>query len=74
MREYIPNTMSYNRFVELQQKAMLALAVFVKMRYLSQCSGISSIDSAKVSVCNNKIIRRNKVFKEGSKAGKSTMG
>jgi hypothetical protein len=74
MRGYFPNTVSYNRFVELQQKAMLVLAVFVKTQCLSQCNGISFIDSTKVAVCNNKRIRRNKVFKEISEVGKSTMG
>lgn len=74
MREYFPNTVSYNRFVELQKKSLFALAIFVKTNCLSKCSGISFIDSTKIAVCNNKRIKRNKVFKGIAETGKSTMG
>ena len=74
MQSDFPKQVSYNRFVELQQKAMLPLAVFLKTICLSKCTGISFIDSTKIAVCNNKRIRRNKVFKGIAETGKSTMG
>jgi hypothetical protein len=38
------------------------------------CSGITFIDSTKISVCHGKRIKRNKVFDGIAKLGKSTMG
>jgi len=74
LKSYFPKQVSYNRFVELQQKAMLPLAVFLKTCCLSECSGISFVDSTRIKVCNNKRIRRNKVFRGLAEVGKSTMG
>jgi hypothetical protein len=36
--------------------------------------GISFVDSTKISVCKDKRIRRNKIFKGIAKLGKSTIG
>ena len=69
-----PNTVSYNRFVELSQQAVLPMTLFLKMQCLGDCTGISYIDSTPVRVCKNKRIKRNKVFKDIAKVGKSTMG
>ncbi len=74
LKSDFPKQVSYNRFVELQQKAMLALAVFLKTCCLVQCTGVSFIDSTRIAVCNNKRIRRNKVFRGLAEVGKSTMG
>ena len=58
---YFPNTVSYNRFVELQQKAVLPMAVlrtsyivqvFLKMCCLGKCTGISFIDSTSIQACH----------------------
>ena len=37
-----PKTVSYNRFVELQSKVAMPLAVFLKTCCLGKCTGISS--------------------------------
>lgn len=71
---YFPETVSYNRFVELQQKALLPLVMFLKMSRLGQSSGISFIDSTPIRVCKNKRIYNHKVFDGIAKRGKSTMG
>lgn len=55
MQEDFPNTVSYNRFVELQRKVSVPLAIFVKMMRLgasgsqkgiiiTTCSSVISID------------------------------
>ncbi len=69
-----PETVSYNRFVELMQSNMLALTLFMKTSCLGEVTGISFVDSTPIGVCNKKRIRNNKVFKGIAEIGKSTMG
>ncbi len=69
-----PNTVSYNRFVELSQQVILPMTMFLKMQCLGDCTGITYVDSTPIRVCNNKRIKRNKVFKDVAAVGKSTMG
>ena len=58
-----PGLVSYNRFVELMPKALLALCAFMKSRY-GKPTGIAYIDSTRLSVCTNKRINRHKTFRE----------
>ncbi len=74
MREYFPNTVSYNRFTELMQSNIMPLTLFLKTCCLGNCTGISFTDSTPIRVCKNKRISRNKVFKGIATTGKSTMG
>jgi hypothetical protein len=74
MQSEFPQTVSYNRFTELMQSAILPMAVFLKTCCLGECTGISFIDSTPIRVCKNKRIKRNKVFKNTATVGKSTMG
>ncbi len=74
MQAEFPKTVSYNRFVELSQAVLLPMTVFLKTCCLGVCSGISFVDSTPIRVCNNKRIKRNKVFKGIAEVGKSTMG
>ena len=69
-----PDTVSYNRFVELMQAATLPMLVFMKTCCLGEGTGISFIDSTPIRVCKNKRIKRNKVFEGLAQVGKSTMG
>lgn len=69
-----PNTVSYNRFVELSQQVILPMTMFLKMQCLGDCTGITYVDSTPIRVCKNKRIKRNKVFKDVATVGKSTMG
>ncbi len=71
---YFPETVSYNRFVELQQKALLPMTIFLKTVCLGQSTGISFVDSTPIRVCKNKRIFNHKVFKGLAQRGKSTMG
>lgn len=74
MTREFPNTVSYNRFVELQKQVVLPMAVFAKTCCLGECTGISFIDSTPISVCKNKRIPNHKVFKGIATVGKSTIG
>ena len=69
-----PNTVSYNRFVELMQSNILPLTLYMKICCLGECTGKSFIDSTPLYACNNKLITQNKVFMDIAKVGKSTMG
>jgi hypothetical protein len=69
-----PNTVSYNRFTELMQSAVLPMTLMLKTCCLGESTGISFVDSTPIRVCKNKRIKRNKVFKGIAEVGKSTMG
>jgi len=74
MQNEFPETVSYNRFVELMQSNLMMMAIFTKTCCLGSCTGISFVDSTPIRVCKNKRITRNKVFKGIAETGKSTMG
>jgi len=74
MQQEFPNTVSYNRFTELMQSALLPMTIFLKTCCLGECTGISFVDSTPIRVCKEKRISRNKVFKGIAALGKSSMG
>lgn len=74
MKGSFPETVSYNRFLELMQSATLPMSLFLKTCCMGEGTGISFIDSTPIRVCKNKRIKRNKVFEGLAKVGKSTMG
>ncbi|MDR3286094.1 MAG: IS982 family transposase [Prevotellaceae bacterium] len=74
MTNDFPQTVSYNRFVELMQHVVLPMTCLLKMCCLGKSTGISFVDSTKIAVCKNKRIKRNKIFKDIATVGKSTMG
>lgn len=74
LADYFTNTVSYNRFVELQKLSVLPLAIFTKTCCLGDCTGISYVDSTPLRVSKNKRIYNHKVFKGIATTGKSTMG
>ncbi len=74
LQSEFPETVSYNRFVELQQKAAVPLVIFLKTMCLGQCTGVSFIDSTPLRVCHTKRENQHKTFKGMATKGKSTMG
>lgn len=65
---------SYNRFVELQKNANLALLLFLKIYCENTGMSISFIDSFSLPVCHNKRIPSHKVFKGTAQRGQTSMG
>lgn len=74
MQKDFPETVSYNRFVELQQKALMPMAVFLQVCCLGKCTGVSFIDSTPIRVCHIKREHQHKTFKGLATKGKCSMG
>jgi hypothetical protein len=71
-REF-PRLVSYGRFVELMQRVVAPLAVYLHQRF-GLCTGISFVDSTALAVCRNQRIHQHKVFAEVAARGKTTLG
>ena len=69
-----PKTVSYNRFVELTQKAIIPMIFFLKGLCSGKCTGLSFIDSTPVRVCNNRRIHNHKVFRYIAERGHCSIG
>ena len=54
IRSEFPETISYNRFVELQSKSVLPMVVFLQTCCLGKCSRIPFLDSTILKVCHYK--------------------
>lgn len=74
MNDDFPRTVSYTRFVELQQKSIVPMVLFLQMLRLGKCSGISFLDSTVIKACHHKREAQNKVFRGIAQKGKGTMG
>lgn len=74
MKKEFPNTVSYNRFVELQKKAILPLAIFLKTCALGKCTGISFIDSTPLRSCHIRREKQHKTFKGVATKGQCSLG
>jgi len=74
LQSEFPAAVSYNRFVELMQKALLPMTLYLKMTCMGECTGISFVDSTTLKVCNNRRIHNHKVFKGVAERGKGSMG
>ena len=48
-----PQTVSYNRLVELEKKVAALVLIFVKQVLLGKCTGINFIDSPPLRVCRD---------------------
>lgn len=57
----ISQIVSYNRFVALQRKACVPLAVFVKMMSAGKCTGISFFDKKPSINTINDIVEKDKL-------------
>lgn len=73
-KNLFPQLVSYNRFIELQQKVSVPFMLYLKECCLGACSGINFIDSTTLKVCRNQRIHNHKTFKGLAERGKSSMG
>ncbi len=73
-RKDFPDLVSYNRFVEIMQFALVPLVLYTIKARFGKCSEISFVDSTPLKVCDNHRIHNHRVFSEYAKTGKSSMG
>ncbi|MEO5911441.1 MAG: IS982 family transposase [Pelobium sp.] len=73
-KEYFPNLVSYNRFVELQQRVAVPMMLFLKTHCLGNSRGINFIDSTHIKVCHNRRIHNHKVFAQVAERGQCSIG
>lgn len=73
-KDCFPGLVSYNRFVELQQRVAVPMMLFLKMRCLGQSTGINFIDSTHLKCCHNRRIHNHKVFKDVAERGQCSIG
>ena len=71
-REF-PSLVSYGRFVELMQRAVVPLAIYLRHLF-GRCTGISFVDSTALAVCRTSRIHQHKVFVDVAARGKTTLG
>jgi transposase len=74
LRDCFPDVVSYNRFIELSHRCAVPFMLFLHYCCRGECTGIGFIDSTVLRVCHTKRIKRNKVFKDLAKVGKTTVG
>jgi IS5 family transposase len=72
-RKEFPYLVSYNRFVELQNRCVMPLFFYLVCKRGS-CTGISFIDATPLKVCHNLRIPSHKVFKGSATRDKSSTG
>ena len=48
-----PDLVSYNRFVEIMEYALVPLVLYIVRARFVKCSGISFVDSTPIKVCDN---------------------
>ena len=61
LRSEFPHLPSYSRFVEWTSLCLLPLVIYLVL-HLGPCTGISFVDSTKISVCHNRRISQHKTF------------
>lgn len=73
LREYFPELVSYNRFVELQSSVVMPLVAYLTTRR-GQETDLYFVDSTPLRVCHNRRIYKHRVFKKIAERGKHSMG
>jgi hypothetical protein len=72
--DYFPTLVSYNRFIELQQRVAIPMMMFLKLKCFGTSTGINFIDSTHLKVCHERRIHNHKVFKNVAERGHSSIG
>lgn len=74
LSDCFPHLVSYNRFIELQQRVAVPMMLFLKLCCLGKSRGINFVDSTHLKACDNRRIHSHKVFKDVAERGKTSIG
>ena len=74
MKKEFSVMVSYKRFVQLQKKVNVPMAVFVKMMDLGKCTGISFIGFTPIRACHIKRGTQYKTFRSNAQKGQCSLG
>ena len=69
----VSHLVSYSRFVQLQKEVLTLLELYFS-RKRGRCSGVSFIDTTRLSVCDNRSISAHKVFAGRAGPPKTSIG
>ena len=68
-----PDLVSYPRFVQFEQEALIPLAAYLQTKR-GVCTGVTFVDATKLIVCQNLRIRQHKQFADLAKRSKTSTG
>lgn len=74
LHAYFPAAPSYNRFVELKPRMLMALICYLHCVRLGRLIGLYYGDSTALKVCHNRRIHNHKVFSGAAKRGQTSVG
>jgi len=72
LQSEFPDLLSYNRFVQLMPRILLALCAYLHYCY-GLCRGIAFIDSTALAVCHNRRIQQHRVFDGVAQRGRTSV-
>lgn len=73
-RHDFPGLVSYSRFTELAQRALVPLALFLLRKRVGHTQGVAFVDSTALAVCQNPRIHRHKLFSGSAQRGRTSVG
>src|SRR4051812_22011875 len=74
LKSYFPYAPSYNRFVELKPRMLVALICYLHCLRLGKLLGLYYCDSTALKVCHNRRIHSHQVFRATAKRGQCSVG
>ena len=74
LKPYFPKSVSYNRFVEIMNLALIPLLLYTMKYTFGKCDGLSFIDSTPLISCKYQRRYSHKVMKDYADIGKTSTG
>lgn len=73
-KQEFPQLVSYNRFIELRKTIVIPMLIFLCVKRLGLCTGISYVDSFKLEACHIKRSSSHKTLESIARKGKTSTG
>ena len=72
MNAEFPDLFSYNRFIQLMPRILIALCAYLRSCF-GRCSGVAFVDSTALAVCHNRRISQHRVFDGVAERGRTSV-